>query len=210
MNAWNPSVAQRTFKDQKIGYLFSMSENRINLNSTAVANTIRRLFQDEGVDPNSQKTLQKARDIVARMPPTPEVIPYATPLFGYVLLWTSEVGDDSSLLGLLNHADEYLNPTWANGGLYYPSNNKRFDPDGNWVQMDTFTGNSAFAYARLNVPNGQRKMWLDAWTPNQLSSLPYLEGLDLASGVDFLRVIWDEKLQAIIITMRSWDGNTRR
>ena len=75
--------------------------------------------------------------------------------------------------------------------------------------MDPFTGNSAVGYARLNVFDGQRKMWADPWTSEHISAAPHIEGVDLASGVDFLRGCWVESVRAMVITMRSWDGKVK-
>jgi hypothetical protein len=73
------------------------------------------------------------------------------------------------------------------GSLFYPRNDRETDKDGHPTAVELFTGNSAIGYARLNVFDGQRKMWLEPWTAKQLSSAPYVDGVDLASGVDFLR-----------------------
>jgi hypothetical protein len=71
-----------------------------------------------------------------------------------VIKWVSEVGDEPTLSGLLNHADRYMQPTWTNGGLHYADNTTKCDKDGNWVEVDPFTGNGAIGYARLNVQVG--------------------------------------------------------
>ena len=108
-------------------------------------------------------------------------------MFGYATMWTSEVGDPAMLHGLLEHADAYLEPSWAQGGLYYPRNDTREDDNGNWMHTDPFTGNSGIGYARLNVPDGQKKMWEEAWTPEKVQRSVAVGDVGLDENVDFLR-----------------------
>jgi hypothetical protein len=74
-------------------------------------------------------------------------------------MWLSEVDPCDDLAGLLNHADRFLTPEWEKGGLFYPHHDIQRDKDGNWTHVDPFSGNAAIGYARLNVANGQRRMW---------------------------------------------------
>jgi hypothetical protein len=209
MNAWNSDAAHETFKTQKTGF-FSKSENgTISLNAASIAMTIRNLVQ-EGTDPFTSETRRKAREIVAANPSlnTPEM-PFPRPAFGYCVKWVSEVGNQEFLDGLLAHADKYLGPTWSRGGLYYPTQTQKEDSEGNWTEVDPFTGNSAIAYARLNVFDGQRKMWEGAWASQQVLNAPVIDDIDF-SEVDFLRCKWDETRTAMIITLRSWNGSNKR
>lgn len=136
--------------------------------------------------------------------------PYNSPTFGYVVQWVSEVGNKAALEGLLTHADKYMNPTWRNGGLFYPRNDQETDKDGHLTTVDPFTGNCAIGYARLNILDGRRKMWLEPRTPEQVASAPFVDCVDLSSGVDFLRGAWDEVQKALIVTMRSWDSEKKK
>jgi len=74
--------------------------------------------------------------------------------FGWVAAWVSEMGDEATLGGLLAHADRFMNPTWADGGLYYPRNDEAEDRFGNRTLVEPHTGNVLLGYARLNVPDG--------------------------------------------------------
>ncbi|KAM6535540.1 hypothetical protein FALCPG4_005095 [Fusarium falciforme] len=76
--------------------------------------------------------------------------------------------------------------------------------------MDAFTGNSAIPYARLNVFQGQRKMYENPWTDNHFSTYPFIDNIDLSSGVDFLRGNWDKNLAAMAVTMRSYSGEGKK
>ncbi len=210
MNAWNPSVALDTFKTQASGFLSWVKKDQVNVNPGPTAFAIRNLAR-EGADPYSLATLRKAQEMIRSRPASdrPEP-PFPRPLFGYVIKWVSEVGDQRTLDGLITHADRYLNPTWKNGGLYYALNEQRSDEDGNWTEVEPFTGNGAIGYARLNVLNGQRKMWVNPWTPEYVSTTPYVDGISLASGVDFLRGCWDKSRNAMVVTMRSWDAAAKK
>jgi hypothetical protein len=59
----------------------------------------------------------------------------------------------------LAYADENLDPVWEKGGLYYPRNDKLENGEPKWTHMDPFSGNAAIGYSRLNVRDGQKKMW---------------------------------------------------
>lgn len=74
--------------------------------------------------------------------------------FGWVAAWASEMGDEATLRGLLAHADRFMNPTWRDGGLYYPRHDTTYDTDGQFVEMEPLSGNVLLGYARLNVPDG--------------------------------------------------------
>jgi hypothetical protein len=130
-------------------------------------------------------------------------------MFGYVAMWLSEMGKHEELSGILDFADERLKPTWQDGGLFYPRNDQSFDDDLEWTHMDPFTGNGAIAYARLNVEDGQRAIWQQPWTRETLNRRPYLDGVTLADGVDFVRATWDEDNGKIVLTVRSWDGGEK-
>lgn len=213
MNSWNPDLAGESFRSQAAGFLSKVEAHRVNLNASSVAHRIRDIAREKKVDPFSRETFQEAFEYV-RGPGAEEYrddhLPLPRPTFGYVVQWVSEVGDESTLSGLLSHADQYMQPTWAHGGLYYSTNSTRCDQDGNWVEVDPFTGNGAIGYARLNVSDGQRKMWTNPWTPEQVRKAPFIDGIDLSSGIDFLRGIWDEAFKMMVVTMRTWDGSSKR
>ncbi|KAF9890590.1 hypothetical protein FE257_005721 [Aspergillus nanangensis] len=213
MNSWNSELAGQTFPSQAAGFLSRVEADRVNLNASPVAHRIRDISSRQGADPFSRETFQEAFDYVqgpgAQEYPN-EDLPFSRPTFGYVVKWVSEVGDEPTLSGLLNHADRYMQPTWSNGGLHYATNTTKCDPDGNWVEVDPFTGNGAIGYARLNVFNGQKKMWANPWTPEKVQTSPFLDGIDLSSGIDFLRGRWDEALKMMAVTMRTWDGSSKR
>jgi hypothetical protein len=40
--------------------------------------------------------------------------------FGWVIAWASEMGDETTVGGLLAHADRFMKPTWRDGGCTIP------------------------------------------------------------------------------------------
>lgn len=204
---WNYDLIQSMYPSVANGYLFRVGD-RLNLNPSIVANKIRALVKEEGADPNSSATLTKAREETAGQPPTS--FPYKSPTFGYLAQWTSEVGGGSDLDALLRHADAYLNPTWLDGGLYYGRCNDGWDADGNYIHNEPYTGNACIAYARLNVKNGQKKMWDHPWTKEEVRSRPYIDGLFLEKDIDCLRGAWDEQEQAMLVSLKTWNGSSKK
>jgi hypothetical protein len=79
--------------------------------------------------------------------------------FGWAAAWMSELGDEPRLQGLLAHADRYMQPQWADNGLYYPRNDQVQDAFGNRTLVEPHTGNVLLAYARLNVPDGLWRLY---------------------------------------------------
>ncbi|KAH7015888.1 hypothetical protein EDB80DRAFT_833114 [Ilyonectria destructans] len=73
--------------------------------------------------------------------------------------------------------------------------------------VDVITGNAGIAYGRLNMIDGQRKMYLNTWTSDHFSNSPFVEK---STSIDFLRGSWNEELHALAVTMRTWYGATRR
>ncbi|MGW5301835.1 linalool dehydratase/isomerase domain-containing protein [Rhodococcus aetherivorans] len=89
--------------------------------------------------------------------------------FGWVATWASEMGDTATLDGLLAHADRFMKPTWRDGGLFYPRNDTETDDHGNRTVVEPLTGNALLGYARLNVPDGMRKLYNDPWGPEHFT-----------------------------------------
>ncbi len=133
---------------------------------------------------------------------------YLSPTFGHVAQWLSEVAGASDLDALLRHADMYLNPTWVNGGLYYSRCDKGWDGEGNYTYVEPYTGNAAIGYARLNVKDGQKKMWDHPWTMEEVERQPWIDGIGLEGGVDCLRGQWDKDENFLQATFRTWNGET--
>ncbi len=214
MNAWNHEFVYNLSAQQIPGFITNV-EGRVRLQPPAVATHFRKIAAEAASLPDSEK-LQKAIDLakadIAEKTAAPS--PYTKPCFGYVTQWLSELGQTELLDGLLAYADEALDPTWENGGLYYPRNDTPFvwaekeDVEGvKWTHISPFCGNAAIGYSRLNVTDGQRIIYEKPRTREYLAMTPYIDGLDFGgkNGVSVLRGLWDEENEALILTVKGWD-----
>ncbi|KAH6842206.1 Rft protein-domain-containing protein [Chaetomium sp. MPI-CAGE-AT-0009] len=203
MNTWNSEFVRDSYDKQALGFITNIDAH-IELHHPAIGATIRQLVREEQADPGSVETLQRARE--KYLANRPGGFKYMQPLFGYVVEWLSELGKTKELEALLSHADAQFSPTWDRGGLYYPRHDQVTDESCCWKFVDPFTGNAAIGYARLNVEDGQKQMWDKPWTKESLAKHPWVDGLDLSQGVDCLRGCWAEREQAMVISLRAWDG----
>jgi len=206
MNSWNSAKVHSLYDSQVMGFLTEV-DGKTRLQPSRVANAFRRLVAEEDADPESMDTLHKARQQAPQF--ASPLFPFETISWGCFLMMLSEMGKKKQLKDLLEYADSHLNPAWENGGLYYPRNDQLLDHEHNMIHMEPHSGNSGIGYARLNVADGQKKMWEQPWTGETLASRPWVDGLTLGDGVDFLRGAWDEEKRAMVITLRSWSGERR-
>lgn len=122
--------------------------------------------------------------------------------FAFYLPFISEVGDQPLLDGLLAHCDRYMNPSWRDGGLYYPRNDVSWDEEGNLTYMDPWCGNGSVAHARLNVKDGLRTIYQKPWSAEHFDQ-PNLAEINDAAEV--LRAVFVPERDAIVLTLRSRD-----
>lgn len=228
MNSWNSDFVHHVFPRLVDGYLTQYPDGRVGLNDAVVAKEIREAGKRaRGGDERHDLTAtpeaftsafaKVGKTVRDKRVHTPMGIKAASTDFGFALQWLSEVaptpatseGDFDIVEGLLRHADTFLKPNWERGGLFYPRRDGPVhDGEGNWVTMDPRTGNATIAYGRLNVRNGQKKMWDQPWTrEGHHAHYPAIEGIDLSAGVDFLRSQWNEDVGALVATMKTWHGN---
>ncbi|RSL66059.1 hypothetical protein CEP54_003867 [Fusarium duplospermum] len=176
MNAWNPELA-------KVAY--DTAYNRVM----------------DMIMPTNKSTVAEASTTLISRAQIPQ--PMTKPILGYAAQMISELGDEATLDQYLRFIDKAYPPIWEQGGLFYPAIAQR---NGRLPPMDAFTGNAAIPYGRLNVFQGQRRMYKNPWTEEHFSTYPFIDNVDLSSGVDFLRGSWDEDLAAMAITMCSYLG----
>ncbi|XVQ07210.1 hypothetical protein ACQP1W_31890 [Spirillospora sp. CA-255316] len=108
--------------------------------------------------------------------------------FGWVTAWASEMGDEPTRAGLLEHADRFMNPTWRDGGLFYPRNDIHTDERGNRVEIEPMSGNVLLGYARLNVPDGLWGLYNRPWGRAHFEE-PALTAIDRDVEVSEARVV---------------------
>ncbi|MCJ1237820.1 hypothetical protein MMC14_005807 [Varicellaria rhodocarpa] len=119
MNSWNSAQVKELFPSQSLGSFTRLSPTCINPNTAPIASATRSLVASEGLDPCDPQTHQQALEKLSKES-QPPVIPFTKHAFGYVAQWLSELGEEETLNGPLNYADQNLHPTWEQGGLYYP------------------------------------------------------------------------------------------
>lgn len=201
--AWDSDNVKKHFERQSEGYITNI-DGQVRVRPATVARRIRQLIATDPAthSASSAETIAAAKEYAKQNSTAEAKEEDRNPTFGYAVQWVGEVGRQDLLDGLLEYADQNFNPTWEDGGLFYP----RQDEQGvDWTFIDPYTGNTAIAYARLNVPDGQKQMFENPWTKEQLARRPYVDHVDLSQGVDFLRGTWDEEQNALIVTLRSWD-----
>lgn len=207
MNTWNSEEVRARYDGQTLGFLTEV-DGKTRLQGSNVAMAFRELVLEEGADPKDPDTLVKARQNSSKF--VSPVIMFETITWVTFTMMLSELGKKKELADILEDLDNRMNPTWESGGLYYPRNDGVYDDDWNLIHMERHSGNSGIAYARLNVEDGQKKMWEKPWTREILQSRPFVDGVTYADGVDFLRGVWDENARAMIVTLRSWSGDERK
>ncbi|KIW42237.1 uncharacterized protein PV06_05801 [Exophiala oligosperma] len=203
MNTWNSEKVHSLYESQVLGFLTTVG-GKTRLLPTRVSSAFRHLVLEKGEDPDSEETLRKAREMSPQF--VSPAFPFEAVNWNGFAQMLSELGKDKELDDLLEYADSRLNPTWENGGLYYPRNDAVMDEDGNLVHMEPHSGNSGIGYSRLNVKDGQKMMWEQPWTREILAKRPFVDDVGFADGVDFLRGAWDAEAHAMVVTLKSWTG----
>lgn len=119
--------------------------------------------------------------------------------FGWVTVWTAEMGDAERLGRLLAHADRHMAPSWREGGLYYPRNDQVTDDKGNRTLMEPHTGNVLLGYARLNVPDGLWSLYNEPLDKARFSEPALTE---VARNIDLSRAWYDREERTLHFRMR--------
>ncbi len=135
MNTWNREFVHENYPRQVADFLVPGPDGTISVRSTPVMNVMGNTVVNDTCD------------------------------LGWVAAWAAEMGDHDTLGGVLAHADRFMAPTWADGGLYYPRNDTLTDADGHRTEIEPMTGNVLLGYARLNVPDGLWGLYNRPWGP---------------------------------------------
>jgi hypothetical protein len=216
MNSWNSNFVRKCYDNQALGFVTTI-DGETRIQPPVVGNAYRKLVREDASGSLQPRELltraledaksTAAEERAAKSPDKPLSL-FNKPILGYVAQWLSELGRPECQ-GLLEFADNNLNPTWEDGGLFYPRNDEPMDANLQWTHVDPFSGNAAIAYARLNVEDGTKKWWDEPWTRDDVRARPWVDGVTLADGVDFLRGVWDVEENVVVVTMRAWDGSAK-
>lgn len=123
--------------------------------------------------------------------------------FGWFAGWASEMGDEETLTGMLNHAHKFMNPRWENGGLYYPRCDGGVDDQGRLIHMAPIVSNAMLPYARLNVVNGLQKLFKQPWSSRERAR-PALTAV--SNQVDVRRAWYHDDEQLLQLTVSAMRG----
>ena len=184
LNAWNPQLVRSLAERQADDWFRHHPDGTISIYAPAVVKARREA-------------------LVAGLPPPSEEdcsFSFNAPEFGYAAIWAAELGQQELLRGLLAHADAHMKPTWLDGGLYYPREDRSWDADGRMTYMDPLTGNALLGYARLNVPDGLRTLYERPWTAEHFE-LPALT--DTSEAVDVLKAVASRSDKVLALTVRA-------
>jgi hypothetical protein len=214
MNSWNSEFVRASYERQAHGFLTTI-DGKTKIHPIVVGNAYRTIANDQK---NSDKSPREilSRALRAAKPASAELMAarshnnpsslFTRLTIGCVAQWLSELGKPE-LEGLVKFADTNLNPTWDNGGLFYPRNDAPMDEALNWTHMNPFSGNASFGYAKLNIENKTKAWWERPWTKHDVRRRPSIQSVTLADGVDFLRGVWDEGKGLMVVTMRTWNAH---
>lgn len=187
MNAWNRELVHSLYPDQIADNIRRTSDGLLTLaEPTVMVET--RTARKEGREPAF------ARDLTYEWDQSE---------FGYTVACMAEMGDEQNLQDMLTYAEKHLNPTWRDGGLFYPRSDTSFDDQGRYIYMDRLTGNAMIGYARLNVPDGLWKMYHEPWSGAHFAQ-PYLR--EISGRADVLRAWFDADDGVLALTLRPVHG----
>jgi hypothetical protein len=118
----------------------------------------------------------------------------------FMAVLASEVGDSEATAALLAYADKYWNPTWKDGGLYYP----RSDAVGSDAQhinrhVLRIAGNALLGLARLNVKSGMWQLYNQPWEARHFAS-PFLSAVAYPQAL-VKQAYYDQTNKALIMTL---------
>lgn len=186
MNTWNRDFVHNIYRDQLHGVLKHHRDGLVSLYPNSVVPQVREAL-------SSGHPVDRIEDLA---------YPWSMPDFGYVAMLLSEMGD-ADLQGMLAHADRHMSPSWSDGGLHYPRNDRSYDEKGNLVRVDRLTGNAMLAYARLNVPDGLWALYNKPWNADHFVQ-PALQRI--TPGVDVTRAVHDRDARLLVLTLQPGDG----
>jgi hypothetical protein len=149
---------------------------------------------------------KRGRDILAGRPAAaPRKKPGRNDAYAGLWGWFAQnmsERQDPRLTEILAYVDANMNPTWENGGLYYPVRDETWVDD-KFVGVTPTSGNVHFAYARLNVENGINKLVNSKWGAEHFAE-PNLSAV--SRDVDVVRGIFLPERQALVVTVRPYRG----
>ena len=124
--------------------------------------------------------------------------------FGWFALLASEVGDTETVQAMTDYADEHFEPTWRDGGYYYPNS-----PDYTWnfnrdwlgyiQNVGPVTGNVLVGFARINPKDGLWEIYNRPWEKSHFAE-PYITDVEYLEA-NVTQAVYDPEKEALIVTL---------
>ncbi|MEM7665521.1 MAG: hypothetical protein AAF250_06660 [Pseudomonadota bacterium] len=184
LNAWTPETARALYAQQAPRYFGRTPDGRTTIYQPTVLEEVQNRRNAGEANPSLHD---------------PE-FNWRAPTLGYSAIWMAELGDRERLEGLLAHADRHMNPSWVNGGLYYPRNDASYNTDGEMVFMEPLSGNAMLAYARLNPAGGLNQLYRRPWTSDHFEE-PVLANDPV--GVNVSKAYYDRNEGELVLNIEA-------
>ena len=124
--------------------------------------------------------------------------------FGWFALLASEVGDVETVQAMTEYADEHFDPTWKDGGYYYPSSpDYAYSFNRDWLgyigNVGPVTGNVLVGFARINPKDGLWEIYNRPWEKAHFEE-PYITDVEYLEA-NVTQAVYDRDKDALIVTL---------
>lgn len=124
--------------------------------------------------------------------------------FGWFALLASEVGDFETVETMVDYADAHFNPTWLDGGLYYPATSDYLynfyrTEEGLIQNVGPVTGNVLVGFARINPADGLWHIYNRPFDTSHFSD-PHITDVDYLEA-NVTQAVYDADENALIVTL---------
>ena len=124
--------------------------------------------------------------------------------FGWFALLASEVGDTDTVQAMADYADAHFQPTWKDGGYYYPhtsdyQENFARDDEGFIANISPITGNVLIGFTRVNPQDGLWKIYNRPWDAAHFAE-PFVSNVEFLEA-NVTQAVFDAKRDALIVNL---------
>ncbi len=124
--------------------------------------------------------------------------------FGWFVLLASEVGDTETVQTMADYADAHFEPTWLDGGLYYPTTpdyqyNFTRNEKGFIQNVGPVTGNVLVGFARINPKDGLWQIYNHPWKKSHFAE-PFITDVEYLEA-SVTQAVYDPEKDALIVSL---------
>ena len=124
--------------------------------------------------------------------------------FGWFALLASEVGDTETVQTMADYADVHFQPTWKDGGYYYPPTpdyqySFTRDEKGFIQNVGPATGNVLVGFARINPKDGLWQIYNRPWDASHFAE-PFITDVEYLEA-SVTQAVYDAEKDALIVTL---------